>query len=445
MSRFPIRRRAFLAGLGVASVAGCLGDDDGGEPTPGYEGWTSYQAFDRDVPALDVPEVSPVLDPDVETIVSDLEIPWDLSFAPDGELYMAERVGRLNRVVDGETELVLEPANMIPTETKADDWWVQGAEGGLLGVAVSPTSEHLFVYYTADVDGDIRNQIVRYDRTDDDVEATAEVIVDDIPTADEVGDPLVHNGGRLTFGPDGYLWATTGDAQQSDLARDPGTLNGKLLRLTEDGEGAPDNPDHGGDPRVYTGGHRNPQGIAWLSDDRAVISEHGPNMRDEISLVYPGGDYGWNDVRGRPGDDEYGSYADHPDVVPPVVHKYGSTWAPSGATVYTGDDVPSWRNRLLVASLAAQCVLVVTLRRPGRDLPPGGEVYTDDFLDDAYDAAVHQALVDEIGRIRLLEEGPDGELYAITSNWDARAEDPFPLEDDDRLVRIRTEADASIT
>lgn len=437
MSSHALHRRALLAGLGTAAVAGCLlGDDDDGVP-PDLEGWTSYQEFDRTVPSIDVGQGTPTADPPVETIATDLRIPWDLAFAPDGTLYMVERVGRVNRVVDGEVELLFEPQNMIPTGTSPDmDWWVEGAEGGLLGVAVSPSSEHLFLYYTADVDGDVRNQIVRYDRTADDVQATREIIVDDIPTADEVGDPLVHNGGRLTFGPEGYLWATTGDAQQPETARNPTTLNGKLLRMTENGNGAPANPEHGGDERVYTGGHRNPQGLAWITDDWAVLTEHGPNMRDEFSLVYPGGDYGWNDVRGRPDDGEYAAYADHPDVVPPLVHKYGSTWAPSGATWYTGDDVPSWHNRLLVAGLSGQCVFVVTLQQSAGDLPSGGERYTDDWLDDAYDAVVHRALEDQLGRIRLVEEGPDGELLAITSNWDARAEPPFPLEDDDRLVRI---------
>ncbi len=436
MERHSVPRRAFLATLPATAIAGCLGDDGDDESSPDFDGWRSAQDFDRDVPTLDLPATAPTQDPPVETIVEGLEIPWDLSFAPDGTLYLTERTGRLSRIVDGEREVVLEPENVVQTETSADDWWVDGAEAGVLGVAVSPTSEFLFVYYTANVTGVIRNRIVRYDRTAANMQATMEVIVDDIPTADQVGDPLVHNGGRLTFGPEGYLWATVGDANQPEGARDPSTLNGKLLRLTEDGEGAPGNPDHGGDERVYTGGHRNPQGVTWLSDDWAVVTEHGPTMRDEVSMVYPGGEYGWNQVRGRPADDLYDAYADHPDVVPPLIHKFGQTWAPSGATMYTGEAVPSWHNRLLVGGLSGQCVFVVTLLSSADAFPGGGERFSADWLDDAYDAVVHRALEDEIGRIRLVEAGPDGELYAITSNWDARAVDPFPRETDDRLVRI---------
>ncbi|MFP4628948.1 MAG: PQQ-dependent sugar dehydrogenase [Halobacteriales archaeon] len=428
-------RRAFLAVVGTSTVSGCLLDDDGDDDY----GWTPFGDLEREVPALGATDEAPTDDVDVETVLEDLSIPWDLSFAPDGSLYLTERTGRVRRHVDGELETVVEPDDLVPTGVAKEGWWVEGAEGGLLGVAVSPATDHLFVYYTAEVDGDVRNQVVRYDRRATDVASTATAIVDDIPTADEVGDPLVHNGGRLAFDAEGYLWITTGDAQRPETARDPSALNGKLLRVDEDGEPAPDAPDHDGDDRVVTGGHRNPQGLVWLDDETAFYTEHGPTMRDEMALVYPGGDYGWDEVRGRPGDEEYAAYADHPDVVPPLVHNHGSTWAPSGATLYTGDALPSWRNRVVVGSLVGQRVLVVTLSRPDEAVPAGGETFDADWLDDAYTATVHSRLVDELGRVRHLEQGPDGALYAITSNWDGRAADPFPLDADDRLVRLQSD------
>ena len=436
MSRRPrLARRGFLACLGGAAVAGCLHDDNGFDPSPRPEAWISFEEFEAPTVDIDLPSDPPSLDVTVEPVLTDLEIPWDLAFDNEGDLFLTERTGRVSRFAQEDIATIAQPEDAIDTETAADGWWVQGGEGGTLGLAVSPDDTQLFVYYTANV-GDWENRVVRYDLEASDSAASAEVILDGIPAAN------VHNGGRIRFGPEGYLWVTTGDADEPGLCRDPDSLAGKVLRIDEDGEPAPGNPSiDDGDPRIYTGGHRNVQGIDWIEDDLPIISEHGPYLRDEVSLLYPGGDYGWDDVRGGPDDDpneedEYGRYQDHPWVVPPLVHTLGIAWAPSGATWYTGEAIPSWHNRFLVGGLVSQRLYLVSLTPPGESPPTGGQTFDADYLDPAFTATAHTVLTDEIGRIRHIEPGPDGTLYACTSNYDGRASGDFPRDDDDRVVRI---------
>ncbi len=435
MSRpFHVARRGLLAAIGSAAIAGCLGDDNGFDPSPRPEAWVSFEEVGPPSVDIDLPTATPTADISVETVLTDLEIPWDIAFTNDGDLFLTERTGQVLHFAESDIDEIVTPADAIDAETAEDGWWVQGGEGGTLGIAVSPDDSELFVYYTANV-GELENRVVRYDLESTHPGESAEVVLDGIPAAN------VHNGGRLRFGPEGYLWVTTGDADEPGLARDPDSLAGKVLRIDREGEPAPDNPDIDGDPRIFTGGHRNVQGIDWIDDDLPIISEHGPFLRDEVSLLYAGCDYGWDDVRGGPDDDpdedeQYGRYEDHPWVVPPLVHTEDSAWAPSGATWYTGDVIPSWQHRFLVSGLVSQRLYLLTLTPPEGTTPSGGQTFDDAYLDPAFTVTAHTVLHDEIGRIRHLEAAPDGTLYACTSNLDGRAGDGFPRDGDDRVVRI---------
>ncbi|QLG61257.1 PQQ-dependent sugar dehydrogenase [Halorarum salinum] len=455
MSRRWSRRRA-LAALGGAALAGC--SQPGGAPIEGSPGSSSPEspAGATTVPEPDVtftpeegweaPDDAPTADVEANVLVENLEIPWDVSVAPNGDLFLTERVGRVTRFSAGDLESVLAPADAIdagsvPPGHEDRPWWVDGGEGGTLGVAVHPNypdAELLFVYYTADVGGvagvggDVRNRVSRFDLSADDPGAAETVLIDEIPASN------IHNGGRLTFGPRGFLWVTVGDAGEESLAADPSSLAGSVLRVTVRGEPAPDNPDvEGGDPRVFTSGHRNPQGTAWLPEGTPIASEHGPSAKDEINRLEPGADYGWPDVRSR---EEYGDAS--ADVHRPLASSGGTTWAPTGCRFYTGDGVPSWRNRLLVGGLNSQQLLVATLTPPDAEPPPVGDGrrFDADWLDDAYTVTAHARLGDELGRVRHVEQGPDGALYAITSNRDGRAREPFPRERDDVLVRLEASA-----
>lgn len=439
-------RRRTLA-LTAAALAGCASpprSDDPSEETPGESLNDEYDltvdhdetAWDGYDPDWSAPTESPEVELTTEILIENLEIPWDLAFASDGELFITERTGRLLRYRSGEVVESTRPreaidAGAVPPGSDEDSWWVEGGEGGTMGVAVHPNYPDVpmvYVYYTAEVGGGTVNRLAVMDDTDDDPGANATTLL-------EVPAETYHNGGRITFGPANYLWVTTGDAGEETLAADPSSLAGKILRLTPTGKPAPDNPDIGGDadPRVFTYGHRNSQGIAWLPDAQPVISEHG-GPPDEINLLSAGDNYGWPAAR-KP--DTYAGTDYHRPVASSFVHEGG--WPPSGCVFYTGESVSPLRNRLLVGSLLAQRMKVFTLTPPGGDLPPLGETgvrYDADWLDDSYTATSHDLLRNELGRIRHVEQGPDGDLYAITSNRDGRASGKFPTERDDRLVRI---------
>ena len=432
-------RRRLLA-LSTAALAGCTTatQTDTGTATsqaPDYDTSldhdpTTWGGYD---PEWTAPSSSPETALSVEVLVENLEIPWDLAFAPTGELFLTERTGRVLRYEEGEVVGVTRPADAIDAgvvEPGSDGnvWSVQGGEGGTMGLAVHPNYPDvplLYVYYTAQSNAGRVNRLAYFDVSADEPNRHRKTLL-------EVPAGTIHNGGRITFGPSNYLWVTTGDVGNGTLAANPDSLAGKVLRLTPEGEPAPGNESRG-DPRIFTMGHRNVQGLGWLPDATPLASEHGPGP-DEIQRLVAGDDYGWPDARtgaAYAGTDYHRPLASHPID--------GSTWAPSGAVFYRGDAVPALSNRFLVGTLAGQHVEVFTVTPPGGELPPLGDTgtrYDADWLDDAYTLTSHDALAGVLGRVRHVEEGPDGALYAITSNRDGRASGEFPRDRDDVLVRI---------
>lgn len=435
-------RRRYLRRIGgalsLSAVAGCAGERvDRVTTTVGDELYdvsvnhdaTAWPEYD---PGWNPPTAPPPTDYGVDVLAENLAIPWALDVAPSGEVFLSERVGRISRYEDGELRPVAAPNDLIPTEAVApgsDDsrWRLRGGEGGLLGLAVHPTYPDpplVYAYHTAEAEAGRRNRVVAFDGLSGDGPWP---VVDGIPAH------TFHNGGRLAFGPANYLWVTTGDAdpgvETPERTRDPASLAGSVLRVTPTGA-PPADRDWAGDARVHTYGHRNPQGLAWLPDGTTLAAEHGPGGGDEVNVLRQDGEYGWPEVRAGDG---FGSYAGT-DYVPPVAT--APDWAPSGATFYTGDDVSGLRNRLLVGGLRSQRVVALTLSPD-----PLGDGYDEshdaDVLDGAYRAASTPLFEGRFGRIRTLEQGPDGELYALTSNRDGRAGDGFPTDRDDRLLRIR--------
>ena len=464
MQREPTRRytrRGVLALIGAGGLAGCSGSE-GDEPSSESEqtetttdvttttpiapttpsGSSLFEEYDVSVShereggdtSWEAPtDAPPALE--TELLVENLAVPWDLSFAGDGTLFITERVGRL-RAFDGEqARVVAEPEDAIdagsvdPGESH-DSWWVEGGEGGTLGVTAHPNYPEppvVYIYYTAQTGSGKRNRVVAFDVSAANPGETGTVVVDGIPAGG------IHNGGRIEFGPENYLWITCGDAGQREMARHTSTFHGKVLRVTPTGDPAPGNPDLGGDadPRIFTYGHRNPQGIVWLPDGTTLVSEHGDGGQDELNRLVAGHDYGWPDVR---------FLKDYPaeGVHGPLASSGTGTWAPTGSVFYTGDAVPGLRNRVLISGLWSQQMTVATLTPPEGQLPPVGEGtrHDGDWSDDAYTVTTHPRLEEAMGRIRHVEQGPDGDLYAITSNRDGRAPDPYPREVDDVLVRL---------
>jgi glucose/arabinose dehydrogenase len=448
-------RRRFLALAGGLALAGCQGPGDdtqtaagtpGEMPSPIDPPETEYDLVaTREVeewPAYDpdwaAPTTSPLeADLATEILVENLEIPWDLSFASDGTLFISERVGRVLAFDGGEVRSVLEPDDAIPAgavepgEADEDGWWVTGGEGGTLGVAAHPNFADVplvYVYYTYGPEDERANKVVAFDTAAEDPTADPTTIVDGIPGSN------IHNGGRITFGPRNDFWVTCGDGGDSDNPRDLTSLGGKVLRLRPDGTPSPHNPDLGGaaDPRIYTYGHRNPQGIVWLPDATPVISEHGPGGRDEVNRLEAGADYGFEEVRKRE------EYLGEPSVHRPLWNTGGTSVAPTGSLFYTGDAAPSLAGRMLTGGLIGQRLMATTITPAGEELPPAedGTRYDQDWTDDGYVATRHDFFENEVGRIRHVEQGPDGALYLITSNRDNRAREGFPKEYDDILARI---------
>jgi glucose/arabinose dehydrogenase len=328
-----------------------------------------------------------------ETVVSSLEIPWAMAFAPDGRLFVTERPGRVRilSLASSTSEVAL----------TLDDVFTQG-EAGLLGLALDPefaSTRLVYLYYSARLPaGGAVNRIVRYREVGGRLAERVELL-DRIPAA------VIHDGGRLRFGPDGLLYATAGDAANANLAQDVASLAGKILRLTRDGTTPAGNPF--GSP-VYSVGHRNPQGLDWHPTTRDLwASEHGNVGNDEINLIRAGVNYGWPRIEGA---------ATMPGMQTPVTF-YNPTVAPSGASFYTGRALPAFASDLLVATLAG-----TDLRRLRLDAAPPGRVVSDERLLDG-----------RFGRIRDVITGPDGFIYFCTNNRDGRG---APSATDDRIVRL---------
>ena len=266
---------------------------------------------------------------------------------------------------------------------------------GLLGFALDPDFEELrYVYFCYTYHREDSSVGLRVGRLTE-VDKRGE----DLRTLLELPGFMGHIGCRVKFGPDRKLYVTVGDGgdEPSSRPQDLDVLSGKILRVERDGTVPPDNPFPGSP--VYSYGHRNPQGLAWHpATKRLFATEHGPSeeppfcCHDELNLIAPGGNYGWAKVYGTPGDRRY---------LDPVLESGLGRWAPSGATFYSGNVLPSeWRGRLFFATLFGQHIHWVDFRPPAYE-----EVMAEGKIFDG-----------RYGRIRDVAEGPDGYLYFTTSN-----------------------------
>jgi glucose/arabinose dehydrogenase len=343
-----VRWRWIVAGLvGVLLVGGGYGLYAYGDEY----GWWARPSIS------DAPEVEPA---SVETVASGLALPWDLAFLPDGSALVTERESGLLRQVT---------ADGTVTDVRTfDDLGEPVSMAGLQGLAVSPSYDEdgwVYAYYTAAED----SRIVRF-RLDSSEEP--EPVLTGIPRGD------IHNGGRIRFGPDGMLYATTGEAGfEPDRAQDPTDLGGKILRMTPDGAPAPDNPDPAS--VVYAWGWRDPQGLAWDDEGQLYASEFGHHHLDELNRVEPGGNYGWPEHEGP---------AEEDGLVDPIATWKPADASPSGMTFHDGQ------------------IWIATLR--------GERLYRID--PDGTHA--EQLLHGDYGRLRLVTEAPDGSLWVLTNDRD---------------------------
>ncbi len=386
-------------------------------------------------PATAAPELSH------ETIMTGLDNPWDMAFLPDGTMFFTEKCKGLSvRTADGDVNKLLGMKDSEGYPTTGDDLFCEG-QAGMQGVAIDPKFDEnrtIYVYSTSSNPAPGVNRVMRLVVNDDFSNVSDRTdIIDDIPykpkaTDHPFGGPGAHNGGRLRWNPgDGYLYVTTGDTHNGEVPQSPTKIGGKVLRVDRDGKAAEGNkPPEGFDARIYTYGHRNPQGIAFRpGDNTPVTAEHGPWHSDEITVLTLGGNAGWDprpNTAGR-GDcpDNYCGYMPnqmkgvdpkerakymsmtdlkaYPDAMKPAWNNNGLSQGTSSAAFLEGDKWGDWDGALAVGIMGigfggtpvGQRIDVVKLSEDGTS----AEVETLPFPTAA-------------GRFRSLVLGPDGNLYA---------------------------------
>ncbi len=337
----------------------------------------------------------------VETVASGLEVPWGFAFLPGGDLLFTERPGRVRIIEKGKlrSEAVYKVPDVEPS-----------SESGLMDISLHPKfAENKFVYLAYAYRGDGKQvKVVRY-KFDGKTFVEPKIIIEAIPSAPN------HAGTRARFGPDGKLYVTTGDATDWNLAQKLDSINGKTLRLNDDGSVPQDNPFIGQKnvrPEIWSYGHRNAQGLAWQPGTGLMFqTEHGPSNfegkgggADEFNLVEAGKNYGWSEIWGT---------RTKEGMLPPLV-EYTPSCAPASGAFVSGAAFPAFKGNFFFGCLRGARLIRVVL--DGRKV-----VSQENLLKDVY------------GRIREVAEGPDGAIYFSTSNRDGRGS---PASDDDRIMRL---------
>ena len=320
-----------------------------------------------------------------ETVASGLEVPWSFAFLSGGDVLVSERPGRVRLLHQGK----LQQQPVLTVETG------ETSEGGLLGIAVNPRdASQLFLYVT--VPGP-RNELQRWKLAADHRSASREKTL-----LTGIAAHAFHDGGRIRFGPDGALYVGTGDARQPARSQNPKSLNGKLLRVTPDGEAS-----------VFLNGIRNLEAFDWLDDSTLVLADHGPSgemgrsAHDEVSVAHKGDNLGWPDIYGC--EEKQG-------MVAPLITWTEHALPPGGLAVYRGTAIPAFRDSVLIATLGSEHLHRVVLA-PDRAAVKLHEVY----------------FRQKFGRLREIAMTPSGELWVTTSNCDGRGECGAQK---DRILRV---------
>lgn len=377
-----------------------------------------------------------------ETVLSGLANPWDMAFLPDGTMFFTEKCDGLSvRLPDGKVNKLLGMKGSKGYPSTGDDLFCEG-QAGMMGVAADPDfdkNRQIYVYSTSSKTAPGTNRLMRMKVNNDFSNVSGRTdIIDDVPykpkaTNHPFGGPGAHNGGRVRFGPDGFIYQTTGDTHNGVVPQSPTLVGGKVLRIDRDGKAAPGNKaPKGFDPRIYTYGHRNVQGIDFRpSDGTPVVAEHGPWHSDEITVLTNGGNGGWDPRPNRAGRGDcpvdYCGYMpnqmegmdpkervkfmpmtdtkSYPDAMKPAWKNNGLSQGTSSAAYLKGKQWGPWDGRLAVG--------VMGIGFGGT--PVGQRIDVIDIADDGMSAdATTMSMPMAVGRFRSVVLGPDGSLYAAT-------------------------------
>ncbi|WP_223816038.1 PQQ-dependent sugar dehydrogenase [Adhaeribacter rhizoryzae] len=339
----------------------------------------------------------------VGTVASGLDVPWEMVWGPDNNIWFTEQGGAVSKLnpATGEKKIMLKIPDVYRRRSM-----------GLLGMALHPDfkkSPYVFLDYTYLQGEAVKSRLVRYTYQRDTLTSPV-VLLDNIPGANG------HNGSRLVISPDNKIIMTTGDLNVGKNAQDKSSINGKILRMNLDGSVPADNPIPGS--LVWSWGHRNAQGLVWGPNGNLYSSEHGDASNDELNLIQKSNNYGWPTVEGYCDQPAEKAFCTTTQVTEPLI-AWTPVIAPAGIEFYNGTAIPEWRNAVLLTTLKTQTFRVLKLNSAGTAITKE-EIY----LDKAY------------GRLRDVVVSPAGDIYIATSNKDWNPAEGFPKPADDRIIRL---------
>lgn len=337
-----------------------------------------------------------------KTIVSDLDVGWELVWGPDNWIWFTEQGGTVSKVnpETGKKKVLLR----IPEVYRYRSL-------GLLGMAVCPDPKYPYIFldYTYKNGGSILSKLVRYTYTADTL-INPVVLLNDIPGA------TGHNGSRIVIAPDGKLMMSTGDATKGANAQNPSSVNGKILRINMDGSIPADNPFPGSP--VWSVGHRNAQGLAYSRSGVFFSTEHGDAVEDELNIIKKGKNYGWPFVEGFCDTQKEKDFCKTTDITVPL-KSWTPVIAPAGIAYYDAPAIPEWRKSILLVTLKTQSLRVLKLNE-NEDKVISEQVYLDH----------------EFGRLRGVCVSPAGDVYVSTSNRDWNPGEGYPKKGDDKIIKV---------
>lgn len=378
------------------------------------------------------------------TVLTGRDVLWDMAFLPDGTMFFTERCKGLSvRLPNGTVNALLGMKDSKGYAETAADLFCSG-QAGMNGVTVDPDfakNRFIYVYSASNQTTPHKNRVIRltvnqdFTRVANRTDIVTDIAYKQNPSNHPFGDAGAHNGGRLRFGPDGFLYVTTGDTHNGEVPQSPTQLGGKVLRIDRDGKAAPgNNPPKGFDPRIFTYGHRNPQGICFHPVTKQVFTaENGPWHTDEVTMLKPGGNAGWDPRPNRAGrgdcPDNYCGYMPNqmgamdpkqraafmpmtdlksfPDALKPAWTNDGLSQGMMPCDFLRGAKWKAWNNRMVVGYTGIGI----------HGTPVGNRIDVLEIAPDGLSAKrVTMPLPMPAGRFRSVVVGPDGDLYVSTES-----------------------------